>query len=338
MATWQTPQIAASTISVLTDALQPVAEVVAAAVNPIIDVLNAVQPLITAAGDILAQDPLAGFFEAFAQELLNFVNDLANADVFLLPLLPSRLPGDLLRPYLSEQALADLSSSLSDGRDSNRPSHPTRGFTNDASFISLTIMGGANNWADFATFLRLMGRIFDGSELNKWASLADIRLKFDEFRRLPRDERNSQGVPWDWTKGNLQDLIPIFGEFMERVRQVLESVMGAARGLANAIRDLVNNLRERLLFIQDLVDSIQDILDFLRDITRLLGDVKILRADAQTGGPDGYALTLRNAAGRPELELAAGVALVAFGPQAPPSLFDSLQALLGIELDIVGAG
>ena len=295
--------------------MQTTADAAQAIADPITDIL----------GIVLSGDPIAGVISAAGAQVINLVEDLINADIYALPLIPTT-PRALLRPYTSDAALLDFNSSLLDALDSQRPV-----FSNTSAWASITLMFGANNWADFQSLLTLMSKVFDGSELGKWKALADLRFNFENFERLPTGGRNTQGAPWDWSRTNYADMIPGLSQFFKNFAEFAQAVNSSAQGIAAGIRKAIAMLARRIAFIQQLLLSIANIAQFLADLEELKGDLFYLYVGSDVGGTVSYANQVLNSSNKPDFKLVGGLALSTFGPN-PFASIDLLANILGLDI------
>jgi len=328
VASWTRPE----GLNTIFDALQEVDD------EAFVDVMEGIQEVLDDAAAIAAivdavmvTDPLSAILALAANELNKFVTDIAAADIYVLPLMPKTW-GDLLRPYSMTRALSDLSASISDVRDPNRPTAST-----SSAFASFTVVVGANNWQDFTQFIQLFGEIFDGTEFNRWSNLINMRFNFDQYAPIPRPNRNSQGVPWDWTRTNWIDHLPAIGRAIETAQDWINSLAGVGSGLALALRELIENLRKRIAFIRAVFEELARIAELIRRWKELFPEIYYLFAASapgdvgSPGGVEGYVSTVVNAGNQPDFKLVGGLTFVAFGPDARANI-NTVATLIGLKV------
>lgn len=322
-AVWRTPDAGAHIFENLPDLGS-----VQGALSGLAAGLRAAQVVVHAAEEVLAfQDPLSAIALEAVQLFQQFMASLLESDVYALPIMPVTW-GDLLHPYTMEQALLDVSASLNDTRDGSRPV-----FNQNDAFASITFVVGANNWADFGDMLRVLGPLFSGTELNKWTKLADISFRRNELAKVPfpRTNRNSQGVPWDWTRSDWENLIPGLGEALRGLVALLDTFSQVGRGIGEGISDLIEALTERLAYIESVLASIAAVAEVLAKWKELLPRMKYVYVSGAGGGSVGYVEALQSATRRPEYKLTAGITFAAFGAN-PDKYIEMLGRLIGLRI------
>lgn len=300
------------------------------------DGLEVVQDIVETAGALIgtlaaflqAVDPLSAALAGIIAILESAVNATLESDIYVFPMLPTQ-PSALIRPYTIESGLHDMIRGLQDRGDSQRPT--TENFGAESAFAGVVLAFGADNWKDFSETLRIFGRLFDGSEANKWAKLADLRLKFDEFVEIPRAERGAQGVPWDWTRTNWLTQLGL-GAQLDALKAQLNALKRASVGLVRTIEQAENILARRLAYIQRLLAEIADIIQFITDIKDLIPELWTVQVSGATGGVSQFAQSIIGAGNRPPFKLSAGVVVGAFTVN-PEATFEAISNLIGMQLN-----
>lgn len=331
MARWVQPAPVASLVDELVEALAPILDPVTEALGRVGETLHTAAQIVEIIEALATPDPLAAIVGAAVAQFQSFVLNLLATDIYVLPMMPLSW-ADLLRPYSIQDALNNLSASTNDTLDPNRPVADE-----NAAFATITIVVGANNWHDFTNLLKLFGRIFDGSEFNKWSRLFNMRFNFDSSEiQLPRRMRNSQGTPWDWSRTNWLEQVPGLSKVVERALELANGLNGVGRGLTEGLNELSDLLIERAEFLRRVLQELSEIATLLEEWRELLPRMYVLATasaphnDGSPGGVAGYVDTLMNAGGRPEFALTAGLTFVAFGPDAAANV-NAVGRLIGLK-------
>lgn len=304
-------------------AFGPVAEGLDAASNTLSNLIE-ILSIVDAA---LADDPIAGIMGIVGEAYTNLINDFLNTDIYVLPIAPKKW-SDLLHPYDIEAATDDVVYSLSDHMDPNVPAN----FSEGSAFVSITLLVGADNWLDFRRILKDFSELFSADQLGKWGRLADIRFQFDKYRRkpVPRAERGSQGIPWDWYRTDWMTLVPPIGNALQELAGLADNLMGLPMGVGHALQDLVRVLQERARYVQQILEDVRDLIDFLRRLQEILPKLAVLGIYGN-GGTQAYANAIKNAANKPPYKLTAGVTLF-FGTGDPVAQYNIMTRLLGMRV------
>lgn len=324
MPTWKQPEIQADWLEDLPEAenfssfMEGFADAIGAAVS-VLEMLSVVD------------DPVAAALRDVSKYLTNLVDALRNLDIYAFPMAPTTW-GDLLRPYTMERALTDLSASVNDLRDPNRP----KGFDEDDAFVSLTLAFGADNWKDFRRTLRIWGETIDAAQSNKWLKLDQMRLKFDQVSEspIPRGTRGGQGSPWDWSKTGWVDELPILIG-AERLADVLQAATAYPNGLIATLEELVEDLQDQIGYIIKILDDVRRIAEMLQNWQDLIPRIKYLYAAGKGGGVPAFVNAVVNANNRPDYKLMAGMTFVAFGPNPVLGVQQLLDAI-GLKFETAG--
>lgn len=297
------------------------------AVQTLADGASGIVQALAVVEGLLATDPIGQAFGVIAEAYSDLIQDLTGTDVYALPLLPHSW-ADLLHPYTTGDAIQDVIASISDQMDPNRPIFEAGG-----AFASLTILVGADNWMDFRRLIKLFSEMFSPEQGRMWGRLADLRLQFDKFQRhpIPRAERGSQGVTWDWYRTNWADLFPAVGEALTALQNALDSLLGYPAGIAQGLQDLLDVLRERLDYVRQVLAEIANLLAFIARLKELIPNSALLWIESADGGSTEYLRALSDAGNQPEHKLCAGVTILA-ATGNPVAYFNAVKRLLGFQL------
>jgi len=302
-------------------------ESIADGLNGVADVADTVGQAVQIIESILADDPIRGIFGAALGQFAALMNDLRNTDIYALPILPKNW-SSLLYPYSVQTALNDVNASLTDLRDPNRPE-----FSAGAGFFSFTILVGANNWEDFRSTIKVFGELFSQDQINKWSRLADLKFEFNKAKNspLPRQDRNSQGVPWDWYRTNWTDLVPPLTRAIELLESLANSLSSNVAGIGRGLQNLAEVLRERAVYIQQVLEEVEKVARFLANLAQILPRAAILGVYSPDGGTEAFQQALLNSSNQPKYKLTAGITLL-FATGNPAAHYEILKRLLGARI------
>ena len=299
-------------------------ETIAEGLNGVADAADTVGEAVQIIEAILADDPVQGIFGAVLGQFAEFMNDLRNTDIYALPILPKNW-SSLLYPYSVQTALNDVNASLNDLKDPNRPE-----FSGGAGFFSFTILVGANNWEDFRSTIKIFGELFSQDQYNKWSRLADLKFEFNQVKTnpIPRVDRNSQGVPWDWYRTNWTDLVPPLTRAVELLEDLANSISSTTAGIGRGLQNLAEVLRERAVYIQQVIAEVEKVARFLANLAQILPRAAVLGVYSPNGGTQEFQNALLNASNQPQYKLTAGITLL-FATGNPVAHYEILKRLLG---------
>lgn len=191
MATWITPTGVDETVEGIADAVDYIATPIVAGLEKVVEVIDVVRPIVSAIDAVMSPSLFATLANAAVAQLDAFFADLLASDCYWLPIAPLEWRR-AMRPYPWAQAVGDLSLSLQDSLDPNRPQ-----LSDTAAWAAISVIATARTWADFLVVLEKLQTFF-GDEVGKWQRLQDFRVKLrtDTTRRALIARGSSSLAAW----------------------------------------------------------------------------------------------------------------------------------------------
>lgn len=294
MSRWQSATLADN------EAISSAASAVGTAGDAVQGALNAFKAAIAVAKAFVALLPSAPDMSEAVQQLVNTVFDVFSSGVYYYMdggSLVSGFEPDGINGFVDRWA-----KSFDDLGDESRPQ-----FSDDAEISASLILVGANDLPSLAPLIASFIEFFDFSKL-KAVEGKDLELNwYDQVE-------SEMSTPPDWKSLALKDVLPIYSELEEGMKEaagLFKTATGMSAqvdALASAIEkkaDKISEILERIVKIADQLQALEDSGFFILDL------------NSQTG-IDGLVNAAQNA-DTSEIELDAdalvfGVCLLAGGP------------------------
>jgi len=275
---------------------------------------------------LTAPDPLSVLLNAASAEIIDFARGLQTSDIYMLPVIPLSWKA-LLRPFTIDDAITSVQQATTDTKDGSRPTA-----TETSAYVQVTLLGGADNWTDFLAILDAFGAFFSADYWGKWGVLASIKRNFNGYEAGLRQDRQSQGTPWDWMRSrDLGTIMPQFDKLVTWIETVLGEVGAFTASTARTIRNLVRVIRKKLAVIRNALAQLQEFVRFLIAWRDLVPTLHVLYTYGASGGVRQMLEDITTSTQRPEFKLCSGVTFAAFGVN-PVNNFNRFMDLLGLEM------
>lgn len=310
MATWINPEFEDAGITDALDAVATVADTVSDVLNPIVPLLDTLAQVVETLEILLAPNIWTTMGSAALVQLQSLIDNLLATDGYMYVMLPQEWSA-ALRPHSFVDAITDLSDSLKDRNDPNRPIADI-----NAPWAAITILGSSDNWTDFQRIIDLFAKLFNGAELSKWQRLLDYRFNVEKVARVPRAERPLQGIPRDWSRAGVATWFPGLANILEEARNSLSDLARNYGSIAKGIEDLGELLAERLAYYEEIIATLQSFIALVENWRSLVPELYILVDQGATGGVGAYTNSLAGSSNPPNGLLVGGITFLATGVNA----------------------
>jgi len=331
----------------LLDFVDAAAEVVGAVAAFLDLIADAVR---TAAFLFLAvTNPIIALVQALENEITAFIDDIINAGVFRLPIVP-RDVDDLMGSPRFIQTTID---SFVDLADAQRPI-----FSQSANVVGLTFLTGiefpiltqkaaaAANQSFFVDadtgevvgkvnalrslfdfFIEPMSKLFGTGEFKELEWIKSSDAVDDPGIFQDSSLSRATGVEPDWKEASLASLFPEVSNVLVGLRELIDGLF-PGESVSSFVSQIATLIADRADALQKRADELQDLADALADFFDITG-VWVFNSGL-VGGTDGFRVAMADSVNRPPFEegraYTAGITLLAGGPG-----IDGFVRLLGLD-------
>lgn len=288
---------------------------IAAVVGPIADIMDVTADIIDASSVLMLgfTNPILALTAALKTEIENFIADLRDAGVYLLPVAPINLTDK--KGF--DAMLRDIQLSFDDLADPDRPI-----FSPSADVVGYVFMYGHTDLKFlYNSFLKQAQDIFDLGELKDFAWADSPGVDYIP----PRIERTANARQPDWKDSTVSEVFPPVGVALTELQKAVEAFF-PGEGVQDFLSQLALAMKAKATQLQDIADTLDDIADEL-DALFQLPDIWFVKIGPTTG-VDAWREQLNAASNRPpyrkDVHYVASVVAFTGGPD-----ISALESLLG---------